>query len=338
MLPPLPKPAVYTPFDKGLYQVAPLLRPFGSTFGNDPVVEVQIFQLDEDFPKYRRSKIEALRERKDKYLCQSRFSAEAQKRIVLFIIERLHQEHPYYFQLQKSESLWTLYCALTGTELKFSLEGVLKSSSCSSSKSLIETNLQYQAHEALEALSLEIQEDFSVWTYEGEEDWMAYASICFPNHWAPEDKIGRNFFQVHEPVAGAGPMLKSSKKLVESMVLKGPFVRFAWGIATDKRLNHHPQAPTSWDPALWKGRAFDPQNPQIWVRTERQTLHGFPEDRLSLFTIRTYFQDVSEIKAHPELREKLVAALRSMSPESLHYKGLSESLDSILNWLDAKSP
>jgi len=332
---PLKRPPLYTPFDKGLYQVGPLLRPFGSQFGNSTEIENQIFQIDEEFPNYRASKLEALKERKSKYLCESRFQDSAKSRIVLFIIDKLCQEHPAIFTVQKftvrkdaSLGQLRLHCQHSGSTLVFSLEGLLLESQNSSDP--------YRPTDALEALSLEVQEDFSVWTYEGEEDWMAYVSLCAPNHWAAEEKIGRDFFEVHTPVAGAGPMLKTSKKLVESMVHRGPFVRFAWGIATDRRLNHHPQAPEGWEASQWKGRAFDPQDPKLWVRTERQTLHGFPEEKLSLFTIRTYFQDLNEIKPDSELKSTLQAALRSMTPESLVYKGLSESLDSIVNWLDAK--
>lgn len=320
----LPKAPLYTPFDKGLYQVGPLLRPFGTPFGNSEQIENQIFQIDEEYPSYKENKIQALSERKSKYICESRFSNEAKKRILFFIIERLCLDHPLLFKVKTIDNYLHLSCAHSQHEHVFSEDGVLIKSTS-------------MATDALEAISLEIQEDFSVWTYEGEDDWMAYVSLCSPNHWAAEDKIGRDFFAVHEPVAGAGPMLKTSKKLVESMVHKGPFVRFAWGIATDSRLNHHPEAPPQWKHNQWMGRAFDPQNPQLWVRTERQTLYGFPEERLSLFTIRTYFQNVSQLRLNPELRLTLSTALRSMTPESLIYKGLSESLDSILEWLDAKT-
>jgi len=324
----LPKPPLYTPFDKGLYQVGPLLRPFGASFGNPQNVEEKIFQIDNEYPLYRAAKLEALRERKSKYLCESRFSGSARRRIVFFVAEQLAKEHPSAFSWRENAGSRTLLCALSGDEIEMDPSGALRS---------FVSRETHKATDALEALSLQIQEDFSVWTYEGEEDWMAYVSLCFPNHWAAEDKIGNDFFRVHEPVAGAGPMLKSSKQLVESMVHRGPFVRFAWGVATDRRLNHHPHPPLGIDENEWRGRAFDPAKPQLFVRTERQTLTGFPEERLSLFTIRTYFQSAERVRGHAELREKLKAALLSMTPESLIYKGLAGSRDAILMWLQSES-
>ncbi len=76
-------------------------------------------------------------------------------------------------------------------------------------------------------------------------------------------------------------------QLLNSLVNKGPFVRFAWGLATDRYLNHHPIAPEGKNTRFWEGRRFDPDNPELYLRVERQVTHGFPEIDAFMFTIRT---------------------------------------------------
>jgi hypothetical protein len=106
-------------------------------------------------------------------------------------------------------------------------------------------------------------------------------------------------------------------------------VRFAWGITWDDELNHHPEPP----PAPNRRPRFDPEDPRAFLRVERQTVWGFPEVGAALFTIRTYLYDVAEIRRDPARRGDLAAAVASMSPASLAYKGLAPSRDPLLRWL-----
>jgi hypothetical protein len=105
-------------------------------------------------------------------------------------------------------------------------------------------------------------------------------------------------------------------------------------LATDKYLNHHPNAPEGLDKNLWLGRHFDPTNPHLYLRVERQVIHGFPSINTFLFTIRTYFYDVATLKQSPSKRQAIQSALQSMSAATLRYKGLAESLPLILDWLE----
>ena len=79
------------------------------------------------------------------------------------------------------------------------------------------------------------------------------------------------------------------------------------------------------------GGQFDPKNPRAFLRIERQTIWGFPEVDASLFTIRTYFEDIAKLPA--DKRAKVATAIESMTPGSLAYKGLAESRGDLLAWL-----
>ncbi len=85
----------------------------------------------------------------------------------------------------------------------------------------------------------------------------------------------------------------------------------------------------------WHGRKFiDPNNSKFFLRIERQVTWGFPQNRLALFTIRISFIPGEEIKTQPEKNKLLVAALRGMKPDILRYKGLSESVEPLVQWLE----
>jgi hypothetical protein len=135
---------------------------------------------------------------------------------------------------------------------------------------------------------------------------------------------------VHEPVADFERIARAGDKLVEAMITKGPFIRFAWGIATDTRLNHHPDAPA--------GRTLERHDPEtlgsnVFMRIERQTLKGFPELNAALFTIRTTFRPVAEVARDPIQRDMLREAIATMSPEALLYKGLTELQAPLVRYL-----
>jgi hypothetical protein len=179
----------------------------------------------------------------------------------------------------------------------------------------------------LDALACQAQEDLAVIQRDGDRHWLAAIHLCFPNHWAAEEKIGRTFAEIHAPVAGIESINRQADRLVDAMIhATDGLVRFAWGMATDDRLNHHPD---NTDP----GRHFDPANPRAFVRVERQTIWGLPEVNAALFTIRTYFEDVATLDR--DRRAQLTAAIESMSPASLAYKGLTLWREDLLAWLRA---
>ncbi len=304
----LPPPRVFTPFDRGLYQVAPLLKKL-DLVENSGNSDGAVFHVDREWIDYRSSKEGALADRAEKYLGLHKLEVSEFHRVAHFIAERLNDEHPRLFHYDKS--LGILNCQISKEELKLNGDPL----------------------ELWKALSLQVQEDLAIWKLADDREWLAAISVLSPNHWSPEDKIGHSFARVHEPVAGIESINKNARQMAETMIFKGPFTRFAWGIATDRRLNHHPTPPTGIRPEEWTGRQFDPQFPRLYIRTERQCLVPFPEIKCALFTIRTYFQEVSEIKADPSLRDALISALNSMSPESLVYKGLRDSREEIIQWI-----
>ncbi|HIK08476.1 MAG TPA: DUF3445 domain-containing protein [Trichormus sp. M33_DOE_039] len=339
---PLNSPACYFPLMNGRYEVKPGMMAFGSCFGNGEA-DQQVFQIDKNFADYRQAKLLARAERLSKYYQTYNYSQTVagamgyappflrnapRTAIARLIVERLTQEHPQYFNYQKSTAnTFIFYSRLTNEKLYLDADWQLQR---------VEGSAVSPAYAStLDALAAQIQEDITVICCGKDgHNWLSAIHLCYPNHWSAEEKIGKDFATIHTPVAGIEKINRRADAIVNTMIYRQPMVRFAWGLSTDIRLNHHPEPPPGLLVSQWQGRSFDPQNPQLYLRIERQVIWGLPEYETALFTIRTYFRDCNFLKQDSRLRVKLCAAIESMSPESLIYKGLADSKASILDWLN----
>lgn len=320
--------ARYFPLDNGRYEVKPGMAPLGKCFGNGAADKL-VFQIDDTFINYRQEKITSRQESLSKYFQTSNYSDIVATAVSKFIVRRLTEEHPNYFHIENFESgVLALNCLLTQETLYFdknyNLQKVLTQSDAIS--------IPYTC--SLDALAAQVQEDITVIIRGDNTNWVGAIHLCFPNHWSAEDKIGKDFATVHAPVAGIEKINRRSLAITNTMIMHQPMVRFAWGLSTDTRLNHHPQPPLNTPVEVWSGRKFDIDNPCLYLRIERQVIWGLPESDTAIFTIRTYFRNVALIKQDAPSRQKLVSAIKSMTVDSLIYKGLLESRDAILAWLE----
>ncbi len=329
--PALPQPADYFPLQKGIYDVSPALQDFGVDLGN-AAADQQVFQLDENFSSYRQVKLDARQERLSKYYRTQMLSADVLTGILRFVIERLTLEHPELFQLNsQSEKDIALHCKLTDETLVFDQKlrflRVERSGSAPTP----------DYHDALDALACQIQEDLAIICKSPfGRDWLAAVHLCHANNWAAEEKIGQSFQSIHEPVAGMQNNKRDAEAIVNNIVKKGPFLRFAWGLTPELNLNQHPRPCLSSAGSKKKKMHFDPLNPSLYLRVERQILWPFPEQHAALFTIRTYITDCSQIRDNREQNEQLVSALDSMTKEQLKYKCLNKNRKPVVKWLSSK--
>lgn len=320
--------ACYFPLEKGRYEVQPGFIPLNSNLGNGEV-DKQVFQFDNNFAHYRQVKLISRAEQLSKYYQTSDYSDTVAGAVARLIINRLTQEYPQHFY---SERLacgdLAFHCLLSGETLYIDADWRLQ-----------QVKTQHKQvfppyASTLDAIAAQLQEDITVICRCSDgSNWLSAVHLCYPNHWSAEEKIGKDFVKIHAPVAGMDKINRRASAIVNTMIVREPMVRFAWGLSTDTRLNHHPEPPPSIPIHQWLGRNFDPNNPLLFLRIERQVIWGLPEYDAALFTIRTYFRDCAVIKKDPKLRLQLISAIESMTPESLNYKGLVESRDSILAWL-----
>lgn len=185
--------------------------------------------------------------------------------------------------------------------------------------------------DALDEFASGVPEDIALWKREEGKEWLAAIHLCAPNHWAAAEKVGRDFPATHAPVPRMAALNKAAPSLFQQILQQGPMERMAWGVATDDRLNHHPDAPVGVDPADWHGRRFDAANPRLWARVERQTLLPVPGHELVVFTIRTEFVDLAQ--ANREDRSLVALCIEGMPSDVLAYKGLARDRDVVVRWL-----
>ena len=320
-------PAFYFPLTNGRYEVQAGLNRLEKDFGNGQT-DQHVFQFDSTFQDYRDNKLACRRERLSKFYIEKDFANSARRHVNEFLVTQLCREHPDKFAKQQDNTHIYIDCLLTKEKLVFDKNYCLLKSQ--------DSKIDTAYTSGLDALACQFQEDISIVQLTADDlDVVAALHLCSPNHWAAEDKIGKSFIGVHKSIPHMETLNQQSPKLLQSLIEHNTYVRFAWGLATDNRLNHHPLAPAQHNQAGWAGRQFDPNRPELWLRIERQTLTGIKENNMLIFTIRTYFYDVKQVKLDIEKQEQLISAIQSMSNESLTYKGFEASKVDILNWLES---
>jgi hypothetical protein len=163
----------------------------------------------------------------------------------------------------------------------------------------------------------ELNEDFLIHRIDGDKDYLSSAHVCFSSHWFPEEKIGKSFDEIHQPV----PMnLKNSKKMVEAMVYGGIFERFVWSVIHEKRYNFHPRLPY---------KKFDKKCLEVNVKIERQVTVGFPDHGFCLFILRQYLIEEKDLN-----KEALSNAIKNMTIEQKKYKSL-ENCEDLIDYLES---
>jgi hypothetical protein len=308
----------YLPFLNGQYSTAPGLTTMAKA---EDARDRQVFQLDDRYGTFLENKADCRQEDIHKYYLESGAIRDTLASVNRYIVRRLTAEYPGIFILNLLNDRYTLDNVRTGETIEWHEDWVM---------------IQHDVYVSLfDALSCQVQEDLAICQLAGDRDWLAAIHLCAPNHWSPAEKIGRPFSAVHSVVPGMEKLNQAYFKMLETAVQKGPYFRFAWGISTDTRLNHHPVSPKGLDSVDWQGRRVGGGDGKFYLRVERQTISGLPACNAFLFTIRTYFYPIEELTGSE--KNALLAALESMSPQSLEYKGLTDKLD-LLRQLLASHP
>jgi dimethylamine monooxygenase subunit A len=184
-------------------------------------------------------------------------------------------------------------------------------------------------------LCLAFAEDFAV--IDGASARISWLAVCLPSHWAPEDKVGRHFAEVHAPVADNRLLLTASEHLARLVTGNERWERFVWTITRQPRLHTHP---TRCDPTPWPSEAqadADAVAALAFWRTERQTFIPLPLARQAVFTIHVEVQPLAQALSSAQRAGQVHDALASMSPAVLAYRGLEVPRDRLLEWLDGQA-
>ena len=150
-------------------------------------------------------------------------------------------------------------------------------------------------------------------------------AVAFPSGWPPRLRAGATLLELHAPVADGERLQRAAPALTEALLTKGPLRQHVWGLDPSGRLDHDPSAPdvatepVPTDPSRW------------WLRVERQSSVPLPALGRALFTIRPYLVPLTSLDTGQ--RAVLAAAVSSMSPQALAYKGITELAPDLVAWL-----
>lgn len=153
-------------------------------------------------------------------------------------------------------------------------------------------------------------------------------SVCFPNRWDLNSKVGATMAEVHAPVAQLNAQLESPiDRFMERLEPDKSFWRLGYSlIDTDElyQATDGTAAPSSGDvpPAGW------------WLRVERETLRRFPRTRCILFTIHSYLTRLSDLAGTDDGRQ-LATAIEAMPDDVLDYKSIGSIIPDAAAYLRA---
>jgi dimethylamine monooxygenase subunit A len=282
-------PAVYIPV-KESYDMKPNYFPLGKDFGNG-IADSQLFQIDDQFQEYREAK-SLQRQHLERYVQATPDCMQREGKIAEFMIDRLVSEHPSCFRWVSDGFSRSLDCSLTGETLRFDKEFRL---------------IEPRYRSSLDALGMQMQEDFAILTVGEGRNWLSYIHVNFPSGWRPQEMIGKDFLQIHHEVPDMEQVKARSQQMLETFLARDiSNMRFLWLTGFGDGLNRHPE----------KER---PKDGELYLRIERQGFIPIPAAESFLFTIRIY-RYPCEMLSNDEL-ERMHTAMATMNARIRDYKG-----------------
>jgi len=183
-------------------------------------------------------------------------------------------------------------------------------------------------------LALAFEEDFAV--IDGASATIPWLAVCLPSRWAPEEKIGRHFAEVHAPVADNAMLVAASASLARLVTGDERWERFVWTISADPRLHQHPaRGGPDWPDA--SEADAEALVAEASFRTEHQTFIPIPGSGMAIFTIHVDSLPLGEAVTSADAANRLHDAIASMSPAVLAYRRLDGVCDRLLSWLASRA-
>ena len=183
-------------------------------------------------------------------------------------------------------------------------------------------------------LALAFEEDFAL--IDGASATIPWLAVCLPSRWAPEEKIGRHFAEVHAPVADNEMLVAASASLARLVTGADRWERFVWTISADPRLHQHPACGggTDWPTT---SEADDHVVAYARFRSEHQTFIPIPGRDQAIFTIHVDSVPLADAVTSADAARRLHDAIASMSPAVLAYRRLDPVRDRLLAWLASRA-
>ncbi|OQD78275.1 hypothetical protein PENDEC_c001G03349 [Penicillium decumbens] len=172
------------------------------------------------------------------------------------------------------------------------------------------------------------------------EYYLLAGAILLAGFWRLSDKFGMRLSDIHT----SGDVPQYREKLEKGMMnffrrLKPeePVLRNNYFIQVDDNLAwSHSIGPEDADTVSWNTAEKNKAIENHFFRSERQGLRRLPRSGAVVFTIRTYFEPITEIVKEPYVPGRLASAIRSWGDDVSRYKGKEKYEEVLLEYLDQK--
>jgi len=177
-----------------------------------------------------------------------------------------------------------------------------------------------------------VQEDLCLMLPGADGYVLGGASLCAPNRWRIDEKLGRPLLGIHDFVPGYGEVLaRPVERFFAELKPERIVGRVNWGIA---------DRPDRFQPvALARTRPVTAENAgaELYLRLERQTLRKLARSAAVLFTIRTSIAPLGRALATRADAGDLASAIHAMPDEMRRYKAIAPYAGPLLEWLEGRA-
>ncbi|KAJ5975619.1 hypothetical protein N7481_009326, partial [Penicillium waksmanii] len=172
------------------------------------------------------------------------------------------------------------------------------------------------------------------------EYYLLAGAILLAGFWRLSDKFGMRLSEIH--TSGDVPQFREKLekgmmnffrrlKPEEPVLRNNYFIQVDDSLAWSHSIGSEDAETVSWNTAQ-KNKAIE----HHFFRSERQSLRRLPKSGAVVFTIRTYFEPITEIVKEPYVPGRLASAIRSWGNDVSRYKGKQKYEEVLLEYLDQK--
>lgn len=187
-----------------------------------------------------------------------------------------------------------------------------------------------------------VQDDLAIMLERPDGQYYLLAgAILLAGFWRLTDKFGMALSEIHTSGSVPGFRTKLEKGMTNffrRVQPDGPVVRHNYSIQVDDNLawsaSMGPEDAA--DIAGWVAAEKDVVVEKHWFRSERQSLRRLPRSGGVVFTIRTYFERITDVAREPYVPGRLADAVRSWGEEVGRYKGRERFEGTLLEYLDER--
>ncbi|KAI2016439.1 mannosyltransferase [Ophidiomyces ophidiicola] len=303
------KPKPYRPFRYG--------PKYFITMGLRSMKWDEWIELDNHYPKYHADKARRIKEREDKCIMVAPEAMDG----VVELLEELRSYLPLRYPSLFRRTAIGIDNLLTGESFN--------------------TTQRPFAENPMTTCARLVQDDLALMFERADGEYYLLAgAILLAGFWRLTDKFGMRLSDIHTSGAAPGFASKLEKGMKsffrriqpgDAVLRNNYFIQVDDSLAWSHSIGAEDAAAVSWNTAQ-KATAVR----HHYFRSERQSLRRLPRSGAVVFTIRTYFEPVTEIAREPYVPGRLASAVRSWGDDVSRYKGREKYGDVLLEYLDRK--